>query len=77
MAVGSQDDLIKLLDKATKTMDAVGELNRDIRLIRRLHPEWTSEVKTGLQDLESSLTGVLGRHDTWEQRMADIVTRLE
>lgn len=75
MALIHKDVLFKLLDGSTKTLDKVGELMRDIRLIRRRYADLPSEYQSLLRDMEGYLRTVLSHHDTWEKAVADAIAR--
>lgn len=75
MALIHRDVLFKLLDTSTKTLDEVGELMRDIRLVRRRYADLPSAYQALLRDMEGYLRTVLSHHDTWEKSVTDAIAR--
>lgn len=75
MGLAERGELLKLLDSSTKTLDKIGELMRDVRLIRRRNPKMPNEYASLLRDLESYLRTVLSHHDSWEKSMTDVLGR--
>lgn len=67
--------LFRLLDTSTKTLDEVGELMRDIRLVRRRYSDLPGGFKAQLRDMEGYLRTVLSHHDTWEKAVTDAIAR--
>lgn len=75
MALVHRDVLYKLLDTSTKTLDKVGELMRDIRLVRRRYADLPGAYQSQLRDMEGYLRTVLSHHDTWEKSLTDAIAR--
>lgn len=65
-----------VMSSVTTTVDGVGRTVRDLRLIKRLNPDWPVEVRNGLTDLESTLRTLLDTHSGWEGRMAEVLENL-
>lgn len=76
MGFKEEGEVLKLLDVATKTLDKVGELSRDVRLVRRRNPHMPEEIKSLLQQMEATLSSVLRQHDTWEKSVTDVLARM-
>jgi len=75
MALMHRDVIFRLLDVSTKTLDEVGELMRDIRLVRRRYADMPEAYKAQLRDMEGYLRTVLSHHDTWEKTVTDMIAR--
>lgn len=75
MALMHRDVIFRLLDVSTKTLDKVGELMRDIRLVRRRYADMPESYKGQLRDMEGYLGTVLRHHDTWEKTVTDMIAR--
>lgn len=75
MELKHKDILFRLLDTSTKTLDKVGELMRDIRLVRRRYSDLPGTYQAQLRDMEGYLRTVLSHHDTWERAVTDAIAR--
>lgn len=63
--------------KMTTTGDVCGKMYRNFRLLRRLHPEWPSEILKIFTTYEKVLSMVLVQQDTLEIDMAQELGKAE